>query len=424
MLTVDACIAPDRSLVVACHSGAPDWGSGPTGKGKLFKITYTDPDYPQPVVVCPLGPREVRVEFDRAVPPELLHDVLTQATLTGGRYVRAGDRFESLWPGYAAVQAQKLSPRFNVPVRSAQLTPDGRTLVLATDAISRAVHYALMLPKGDTKVAHRPDELPQHPAIDLDFDLSGCEATWKPANGGATWTGWLPHFDLDVSRQFTKGSAPHDGLWAAMGEPGELTLRGQLDLTDMLRPAVQPGSKIDYEYPPESATVTFNTTSPKSKLQLATSNTDRAQRAATNTDSRISFTVPAAAEKLVPVEIHLTKESGPAALAVEWTTNEDNRPRPFPLRRLLLPWADTSGKAEDVLVAAQSPELKGGSWARGYREFFGEKAMCCEMPHDLRARRHHRTRPIESRPSRLRIGAARYYAPELRHQSRLSCRTR
>src|SRR5712671_6631070 len=230
MLPVDACITPDGGLVVACHSGAPDWGSGPTGKGKLFKIAYADPNYPQPVVVWPTGPREVRVEFDRAMPPELLHDVLTQSKLMGGRYVRAGDRFESLWPGYAAVQAQNLSPRFNVPLRSAQLTPDGRTLVLATDPVSRAVHYALMLPKEKSKLATVRGELPQHPPIDLDFDLSGCEATWKPAGGGEIWTGWLPHFDLDVSRQFTKGSAPHDALWAAMAEPGELTLRGQLDL--------------------------------------------------------------------------------------------------------------------------------------------------------------------------------------------------
>src|SRR5436190_6660834 len=153
MLTVDACITPDGGLIVACHSGAPDWGSGPTGKGKLFKITYTDPKHPQPVVVWPTGPRENRVEFDRSVPPELLHDVLTQATLTGGRYVRAGDRFESLWPGYAAVQAQNLSPRFGVPLRSGQLTPDGRTLVLATDSVSRAVHYALTLPKEKAKAA-------------------------------------------------------------------------------------------------------------------------------------------------------------------------------------------------------------------------------------------------------------------------------
>ena len=58
-------------------------------------------------------------------------------------------------------------------------------------------------------------------------------------------------------------------------KPGELTLRGQLDLTDMLRPAVQPGSKIDYEYPPESVTVTFNAASPKSKLQLTSASQGR-----------------------------------------------------------------------------------------------------------------------------------------------------
>ena len=376
MLTVDACVTPNGGLAVACHSGAPDWGSGPTGKGKLFKVAYTDPSFPQPVLVSPVGPREVRVEFDRPVPPERLHDVLTKSTLTGGRYVHAGDRFESLWPGYAAVQAQKLSPRFDVPLRSAQLTPDGRTLVLATDPIPRALRYALMLPKENSKSATGPGELPQHPAIDLEFDLSGCEATWKPASGGAIWTGWLPHFDLDVSRQFTKGSAPHDALWAAIKESGELTLRGQLELADMLRPAVQPGSKIDYEYPPESVTVAFDSNLPKSKLQLITATANSAQLAAPKPDSHVAFTVPATAKKLVPVEIRLTKQGGPAALAMEWTTNEDKRPRPFPLRRLLLPWADASGKMEDTLVAVRPPELDGGSWARGYREFFGEKAMC------------------------------------------------
>ena len=137
----------------------------------------------------------------------------------------------------------------------------------------------LTLPRENSKAGGKPDELPQHPAIDLDFDLSGCEATWKPAGGGATWTGWLPHFDLDVSRQFTKGSAPHDALWAAMAEPGELRCAVKLDLIDMLRPAVQPGSKIDYEYPPESVTVAFNAASPKSKLQVTSSTAKGVERA-------------------------------------------------------------------------------------------------------------------------------------------------
>ena len=82
---------PDGWLVVACHSGGPDWGSGPTGKGKLFKITYTDPSHPQPVLAWPAGPREVRVEFDRPVPPELLRDVL-DADEADGRPIRAGRR--------------------------------------------------------------------------------------------------------------------------------------------------------------------------------------------------------------------------------------------------------------------------------------------------------------------------------------------
>jgi hypothetical protein len=268
MLTIDCCVAPDGSLVVACHSGGPDWGSGPTGKGKLFKITFSDPGNPQPVFAWPAGPREVRVEFDRPVDPRLLRDALRQTRLTAGRYVRAGDRFESFWPGYAVVQVQKASPRLDVPVRSAQLTADRRTLVLATDAHPAAVHNALTLPGMGRPPADRMPKgaLRQLPEIDLDFDLTGCEATWAPADGGPAWAGWLPHPDLEVARALTAGSAPHDALWAAMAKPGELTLRTRLDLVDMLRPAVQPGSRLDYEYPPEDVTVTFESLAP---LELA-----------------------------------------------------------------------------------------------------------------------------------------------------------
>ena len=114
-------------------------------------------------------------------------------------------------------------------------------------------------------------------------------------------------------------------------------MRGQLDLTDMLRPAVQPGSKIDYEYPPEAVTVAFDTASPKSKLKLFNLAGRGVEGATTNTESHITLTVPSGSEKIVPVTIRLTKESGAAALTLEWTTNEDSRPRPFPLRRPLRP---------------------------------------------------------------------------------------
>src|SRR5262249_57827007 len=142
-----------------------------------------------------------------------------------------------------------------VAVRSAQLTPDRRTLVLATDPHPSAVHYALTLPGPDRPTPK--GAIAQRPETDLDLDLSGCAATWEPADGSLAWTGWLPHLDLQVARRLTAGSAPHDALWAAMAKPGTLTLKAQLDLTDMLRPAVQPGSQIDYEWPPETVTVTF-----------------------------------------------------------------------------------------------------------------------------------------------------------------------
>jgi putative heme-binding domain-containing protein len=376
MLTIDACPSPDGGLVVACHSGGPDWGSGPSGKGKLFKISYTDPSHPQPVLAWAAGPRELRVEFDRPVQPELLKDLLKQAQLTAGQHVRAGDRFETIWPGYAVVNLQRIAPRHDVPLRSAQLTPDQRTLVLAVDPIGVAQHYGLALPGMGRPPADKapPGHLPQHAAIDLDFDLTGCQATWTPAGGGESWSGWLPHFDLQVARDFTAGSAPHDALWESMQGPGELILKAQLDLTDMLRPAVQPGSQIDFEWPPE--TVTVGLESPGA-IEL------RSPAASVANDRRMSFTLQPEPKKTAPVELRLTKPAGEPALAVSWTTNEDDRPRPLPLRRIYVPWADTTGKAAEPSASVRPPELAGGSWARGRKEFFGETAACskCHAVH-------------------------------------------
>jgi putative heme-binding domain-containing protein len=377
MLTIDACPAPDGSFVVACHSGGPDWGSGPSGKGKLFKINYVDSEHPQPSLVWASGPREVRVEFDRPVQPEQLKEVLQQSKLTAGQHVRAGDRFETIWPGYAVVQMQRLAPRYDVPLHSAQLTPDQRTLVLAVDPIPAAVHYGLTLPGMGRPAADRgpAGTLPQHAAIDLDFDLTGCEATWTPDGRGVATTIWLPHLDLQVARELTAGSAPHDAFWEATKSPGQLVLKAQLDLTEMLRPAVQPGSKIDFEWPVEQVTVAFACESP---LELISPSA-----AVTKTEGQTSLSLAPERDTTVPVELKLTKPADDAKLAVSWTTNEDSRPRPLPLRRVFLPWADTSGKSAEPAPLVRPPELAGGSWARGRKEFFGNDAACskCHAVH-------------------------------------------
>ena len=298
--------------------------------------------------------------------------------MTAGLYVRAGDRFESVWPGYAVVQTQKSTPRYDVPVRSAQLTPDHRTLVLATDTHAAAVHYAIELPgMGRPAMAQTPKGAkPQHPQVDLDFDLSGCEANWTPNNGPA-WTGWLPHMDLEVARAMTAGSAVHDALWAAMKGPGELTLRAKLDLTDMLRPAVQPGSKIDYEWPPEVVTVAF-TVSGEIDITAPEIQGRRLKRDGWDTDGELTFNPTPG--KAVAVEFRLKSATFNSPKCSIWYfTNEDKRRRPLPLHRILVPWADTSAKALDqTVIVARPKELEGGSWARGRKEFFGEQAACAK----------------------------------------------
>jgi len=381
MLTVDCCLAQDGALVVACHSGGPDWGSGPTGRGKLYKITYTDKEHPQPVLVYPSGPREVRVEFDRPVDPQLLRDVRAQTKLTAGKFVRAGDRFESLWPGYAVVQAEKLTPRFHVPVHSAQLTPDRRTLVLATDPLRGAVHYALTLPGMGRPAKEAKGELRQHPQIDLDFDLSGVEVTWSK-NEKPLWSGWLPSLDLTIARALTGGSAVHDALWKVSRDAGELTLKTQLNLNQMLRPAVQPGSRIDYELPAENVTLAFEASGSTDLTASGINGGVSIDGNASRASGTIRATPRTGQTTAIEIRINSPWLDGPK-FAITYSTDEDKRPRAFPLHRALVPWADVKADIGKPVEAPRPKELDGGSWARGRKVFFSEPAACfkCHSVH-------------------------------------------
>jgi putative heme-binding domain-containing protein len=378
MLTIDCCLSPDGALVVACHSGAPDWGTGPTGKGKLYKITYTDKEHPQPVLVYPSGLREVRVEFDRAVDPQLLRDVLANTKLTAGKFVRAGDRFTNLWPPYAVVQAERLTPRFNVPVHSAQLTSDRRTLVLATDPLRGAVHYALTLPgmgRPTANPARKDGGIQQHAAIDLDFDLSGVEMTWSK-NEKALWSGWLPSLDLVVSRKFTEGSALHDALWKVSKDAGEFTLKTQFDLNQMLRPAVQPGAKLDYELPAEDVTLAFKASGSMKVTAPNASGGLKVEGNASETTGTLGDSPKDG--RMTPVEFRVNSPwlDGPKFAPTFFTNEDKDTRRPFPLRRALVPWADTKADLGKPVIVPPPKELEGGSWARGRKVFFGEAAAC------------------------------------------------
>lgn len=313
MLPADVCVSPRGDLVVAAHGGGPDWGSGPDGKGRLYRIRRVDPETPQAVAAWAHGPQEVRVAFDRPLEPAQAK----QPSIEWGRYVDAGDRFESVRPGYQVVQDQLAAPRFDLPVLAVQMTADRRTLILATAPQPEAAGYALSLP-----------------GLDLRYDLHGVEARWEGVEG--SWSGWLPHLDLAVARALTKGSAMHDALWSLCGKPGRLTLRTKLDLRNVLRPEVQPGARLDHA--PAEETVTLEV------------------------------------EGAVRKDAETFELATPGTLRVSMHTAEDPRPRALPLRRFLLPWAVL--QRERAPAARAIPELAGGRWREGRELFFGDQAAC------------------------------------------------
>jgi putative heme-binding domain-containing protein len=374
MLACDACVSPQGDLVIAVHGGGPDWGSGPAGKGRLYKVSYTGKDLAQPVLAWAHGPREVRVAFDRPVDSEHFKDLASRVVIEYGRYVAAGDRFEHLRPGYQVVQDQLDAPRHRLPVHGLQLTPDRRTLILTTAPQAQAVSYALTLPGLGRPTKTAATELPQVPETDLSYDLSGVAAVWK-GKDGAAWAGWLPHLDLAAARAFTAGSATHDELWMRLRQPGTLTLRGQLHLWQMLRPAVQPGAKLDHTWPPKQVTLTF-----RARGKLAWSGPTKAEAVPADRSGRpgLRLTVTPIADKPCPFEVVVaTGPEGPE-LTVTYHTQEDVRPRALPLHRLLLPWARPGVAAPEVSLAREIPELKGGDWIRGRAVFFSEDAACAK----------------------------------------------
>lgn len=144
LLTLDLAISPKGDLYVCCHSGPPDWGTGPQGEGKIFKISYTDTKAPQPVAVWPASGTEVRIAFDRPLDPGVTNAVRGDAAkIEFGEYVSAGDRFEVLKPPYAVVEQQDATPRGSLLVHQAQLRDENRTLLLTTDPHPLSVLYCL-----------------------------------------------------------------------------------------------------------------------------------------------------------------------------------------------------------------------------------------------------------------------------------------
>ena len=354
LLAVDCAIAPNGDLVVCCHTGAPDWGNGPTGEGRIFKISFTDKTSPQPVLTWPASETETVIAFDRPLDPNAWSDIAARTQIDSGRYASAADRLEAIRPPYAVVKNQQHEPRGAVAVKSARLSADRRNVSFTSAARVSALNYAVALP------AH----------IDVAHDLSGLAAEWRDGSGPA-WVGWLPYPDLTVGREFTQASATHDDLWGKSATVGALTLRTQLDLWQMLQPATQPGSKLDYTPEPETVTVVFKSdapitvTAPGAKLARVN---DR--------ECQLIFADIRAEEWHA---LTLTVMTPVRSLDVSYHTTQDSRPRALSPRRFLMPFAKPG--AHD-LVPREIAEIAGGDWQAG-RALFNGKATCATC-HELR----------------------------------------
>jgi putative heme-binding domain-containing protein len=379
MLTADSCLSPEGDLLIATHSGLPDWGTGPQGEGVLYKISYVDRETPQPVAVWAASPQEVRIAFDRPLNPGQLKGLASRIRIEYGQHVRAGDRFESLRPGYQVVQDQLLATRRKLAVHGVSLSQDRTTLIVATGLHPQAVQYAVAI-DAFGRAEQADNALSQHDAIDLDYALHGVEATWT-GDKGEPLSLWLPHIDLAVARELTAGSAEHRRFFEQLSQPGRLTLRTQLNLAQLLRPAVQPGAQIDYAWPAELPSLALRGSG---ELRVTTSIAGAAiERDGSSVEIDVQQAMPGRAR--LPLEVTLATGDGEPQLSVSYHTNEDARPRALPLHRLFVPWAPGETASEQPSQRTLLAELAGGDWLRG-REVFYHGAGQCAACHTIDGR--------------------------------------
>lgn len=371
-LTIDQCVSPSGDLLISCHSGPVDWGNGPNATGKLFKITHVEPQSAQPVLAYATSPNELRIAFDQPLSGTDLSDISKRTKLTAGWFSREGDRFETFRPGYRAVQMQQALKADKLTVKTVTASEDRRTLTITTEEPRTRMNAVVDVEGWHRNAKSIPGELPQANVLSVAASLSGASVEWTARDGSAQWTGWLPHFDLGIARSLSTGSAEHARLWELMKQPGTLTLRGQLDLWNLLRPALQHGTRLDYTLPPEVVSLRFaGSRGTRARIVDATfkatiGNSDN------GTDLKdLTFQK----RTLLPVEV--TVPTGDASeLTLTWSTTDDGRPRPMALHRVLVPWASAD---EPPVVDAPMPQLTGGDRARGELLFKNVCAVCHTM---------------------------------------------
>jgi putative heme-binding domain-containing protein len=342
MLTIDLTISPQGDLVVCCHSGPPDWGTGPTGKGRIFKISYTDKSAPQAVAAYAAGPEEVRVAFDKPIDPAVL---ATPKVIVAGQYVRAADRMETMKPPYKVVTEQAQTVTRAIEAKGQKLADEGRTLVLSTEKLPWRAWYSVAVPGVKAVGAEGTGQ-----TVDVDLALNGATAELA-GDGGGEFS--LPHLAASVSEAWEGQSADYQRFQKAVSRGGDLKLRTMLDI-----PARQLTVRL-------AANARF------------TARCKGAEASAVPGKGLVTVTLQTdASAGPVALEVDLKVGGEPLALEASYHTDADPTERPIRREQLLLPWvAELPGAPKSPPATRPSDPVPPGDWARGKALFFGE-AKC------------------------------------------------
>jgi putative heme-binding domain-containing protein len=217
--------------------------------------------------------------------------------------------------------------------------------------------------------------------MEVDVTPSGVLAEWIARDDPElSWSGTLPHWNLDVSRAFTQGSSDHDRLWELLKQQGTLQLLTILDASDVLRPKVQIGAVIDYEWPVEQVTVSL--LGPVEKydiigLQGKPPSVHAAGNASLHSPVQVMLESLEGRGPLVEFKATYRLEgSATGTPGISIATQEDPEQRAIPLHRFHLPGFEQTDAPKLESELAMPKELEGGNWGRGRRIFLGAKAKC------------------------------------------------
>jgi putative heme-binding domain-containing protein len=299
---------------------------------------------------------EFRIAFDRPLEPVDWANAKSKVKIEAGEHVNAGDRFEVIRPGYQIVRDQMAAPRRWVDVLGLSLTEDRRTIVLRVPRRTEPVNYAVTLPVPESWKQERG--VTQHPELDVLVTMNGIAASVRGSDGKELRS-MLPHPSLAASATLTKGSAEHEGFFkAASANNATLALRGSVDVSNPFVPAVQPGSKLDWNM----ATDSF-----ASKKFIV--RTDYAG------ESAVESPTP---DRFRPFAVSNVKN--PVAAANGLFLASDTLPHPLSTAKFSVPWAVATGLSNTAIAKART-DVK-GHWLRGRQLFFGEAG--CATCHTIR----------------------------------------